>query len=376
MSVYKRPGQTVYSYDFRLNGDRYSGTTGATQKRKAEEFEAEQKKRLTALVEKAGAPLTVGVAFGRFWDEVGQHLTNSETMLVNLNWIEKELGKPRLISTIGPEDVARLIAKRRAEKSKVGKEKKALSAATINRGVIAPLRAVLTRAARKWRISVEPIDWGDFALKEPQERVRELKAEEEVQLFATLRPDYHPIVRFALLTGCRREECVGLRWADIDWGNGQLRVTGKGRKTRTIPVSNGVRALLWPLPRAHAQVFVYQVKRPDLFGDDERSRKGTLQPINAEGLKSIFERAVARAQIENFHFHDLRHTCATRLLRATGNLRVVKDLLGHTDIKTTLRYAHVSTEDLRGAMHAAETATKITTDEQAAGGKALTRNAE
>jgi integrase len=60
--------------------------------------------------------------------------------------------------------------------------------------------------------------------------------------------------------------------------------------------------------------------------------------------------AVKRAKIPDFRFHDLRHTFATRLLRQTGNLKLVSRLLGHTTIDTTARYAHVLDEDLEQAL--------------------------
>lgn len=369
MSVFKRSGQTAYSYDFRVNGARYSGNTGETARRAAEQFEEQEKRKARRQSAKRGGPLTVGAAVSLYWEQVGQHLRNADTMLVNLAWLERELGKTRLLAGVGPGDVARLIAKRRSETSKVGKEPKPLSAATVNRSVIDPLRAVMTRAAKKqWHVPGTPIDWGDFRLKEPQERVRELSAEEEGRLFAVLRPDYHAIVRFALLTGCRREECVDLTWRAIDWQNRQFRVTGKGRKTRTIPLTDGVRDLLRPLPRAHERVFVFASARADF------AERGSLHPMNAEGLKSIFARAVARAGIEDFHFHDLRHTCASRLLRTSRNLRLVKDLLGHEDIQTTLKYAHVTIEDLRNAMQETETATKNPTAVVDEGGKPMIDN--
>lgn len=67
-------------------------------------------------------------------------------------------------------------------------------------------------------------------------------------------------------------------------------------------------------------------------------------------------RAVSKAGVENFHVHDLRHTAATRLLRTTGNLVMSQKLLGHSQITTTTRYAHVTKDDLRQAMEDVENA--------------------
>jgi integrase len=277
----------------------------------------------------------------KYWEEVGQHHVNSDTTLRTLAWLERELGKNKLISEIKGADIAHLVAKRRLPDAKG----KAPSVATVNRSVTQPMRAILTRAADTWDQTVNKIDWSKHMLKEPQERVRELQAGEEDALFEALRTDYHPIARFALLTGCRMQECLDLEWRNIDWRTMQMRVTGKGSKTRTIPISDAVHALLWLLPRADERVLTYISQRAD------NAPRGKRLPIEREGLKSIFERAVDKAEIQDFSFHDLRHTCATRLLRTTGNLRLVKELLGHEDMSTTLKYAHVTKDDLRNAMN-------------------------
>tara|TARA_R110002020_G_scaffold21450_2_gene72843 strand:- start:1306 stop:1728 length:423 start_codon:yes stop_codon:yes gene_type:complete len=86
--------------------------------------------------------------------------------------------------------------------------------------------------------------------------------------------------------------------------------------------------------------------------------RGELKPIMREGLKITHARTCAKAGLVDFRFHDFRHTAATRLLRATGNLRLVQLLLGHGDIKTTMRYAHASGNDLLNAMNATESATE------------------
>uniref|UniRef100_UPI0037511B05 tyrosine-type recombinase/integrase n=1 Tax=Cypionkella sp. TaxID=2811411 RepID=UPI0037511B05 len=64
-------------------------------------------------------------------------------------------------------------------------------------------------------------------------------------------------------------------------------------------------------------------------------------------VMATIKAAMTEAGIEDFRFHDLRHTFASRLLRLTGNLKLVSRLLGHTQIETTMRYAHVLDEDLR-----------------------------
>lgn len=292
--------------------------------------------------------MTVRDATALYYAEVGQHHANSGTTLVNLGWVETQFGRNRMLSAITDADIAKAVAKRRGE---------GLAPASVNRTVTEVIRKVMTRARKTWGVEVRQIDWRSHMLKEPEERVREMQADEEAALFAALRPDYHAIVRFALLSGCRMQECLDLTWRSVDLGNRQMRIKGKGSKTRTVPISNQLHALLVAertrddrIPLPDESVFTYIVKRAD------HGARGSRLPIEYEGLKVTFRRTVVKAKITNLHFHDLRHTCATRLLRKTGNLRLVKDLLGHEDMKTTLKYAHVTTDDLRAAMNATENA--------------------
>jgi integrase len=74
--------------------------------------------------------------------------------------------------------------------------------------------------------------------------------------------------------------------------------------------------------------------------------KGQRYPITKNGLNACWRRIRAAADVANFRFHDFRHDLATKLLRDTGNLKLVQKVLNHTDIKSTARYAHVLDEDI------------------------------
>ncbi|KQO76459.1 hypothetical protein ASF20_14025 [Methylobacterium sp. Leaf88] len=215
---------------------------------------------------------------------------------------------------------------------------------------------LLNRARDAWDEPVAKIAWGTHRLDEPKERTRELTDDEEASLFAALPPDYQVVVDFALMTGCRLAECVGLRWSDIDWGGRQITIRGKGDKTVQIPLSAGVRELLFPLPGIDGEgatrsgpVFTYVCRKAR--GD---RKAGDRLPITYEGLKTQWRRSREASGVTNFRYHDNRHTAATRILRAGGNLKTVQVLLRHEDITTTAKYAHVNDHDVRSAMEAAE----------------------
>jgi hypothetical protein len=96
--------------------------------------------------------------------------------------------------------------------------------------------------------------------------------------------------------------------------------------------------------------------------------RGQRYPVTEAGLKTAMRRAVPKSGVTNFRFHDTRHTAATRVLRKS-NLRVVQTLLGHSDVKTTTKYAHALKEDVRAALEAASTTESPTTMGPAQGPK-------
>jgi integrase len=198
-----------------------------------------------------------------------------------------------------------------------------------------------------WGQEVQKIRWENHLLPEPKERVRELSGDEEAKLIGSVRGDYLPLFQFALWTGMRMSECLRLTWADIDWGNRLIRVHGKGGKVATIPLEPDVRDLLFPLQGRHeTAVFCYRVARTG----NGRVR-GQWLPITKHGLKTRWRRDREASGVKDYRWHDNRHTAATRLLRASGNLRLAQKLLRHSDLTTTAKYAHVTDNDLRQALN-------------------------
>lgn len=354
MPVYKRKGTDVYVYDTWRHGIRFCGTAGRVSKRAAEAFEradiARKQQILARHAEQATAPMTVSVAFDRFWAEVGDHYTGTwrTTTWGALRWLTDRLGGSALIAEIDANKLTELVARRRGE---------GVANATVNRTVTELIRRIWRRAEGQWGQRVQKIAWRKLLLKEAPERVRELSAAEEETLFASLPADYWPLVLFLLTTGLRRREAVNLTWADVNWDERPERrtitVVRKGGARRTLPLTAAMAAILSPLKGHHASaVFTYRAQRARATGKGGKVRtRGTRYPITINGLNTAWQRHGPKAcAIEDFRLHDLRHTTATRLLRLTGNLRLVQHLLGHTTITTTARYAHVVDADLRAAM--------------------------
>jgi hypothetical protein len=212
MSVFKRPGATVYSYDFRLRGRRFSGSTGCETKRDAERWEKAERAGIKSAEIDTDRPLTFAAASSLYWHEVGQHHADAVGTERHLAWLQKQIGPAAMLADVNSALLAKLVARRRGETVRRVRGDKTievhLAPATVNRSVTEMLRKILHRAERVWGSKVARIQWKDHLLAEPQERVREASQAEQDTALAAIPGDYAPALMFALLTGCRRIEIV------------------------------------------------------------------------------------------------------------------------------------------------------------------------
>ena len=146
-----------------------------------------------------------------------------------------------------------------------------------------------------------------------------------------------PIVLLALNTGLRRGELLALRWEDITFSRALLTVRGehaKSGRTRHIPLNAEAIAVLqaWQTEATSDLVF------PGENGETMFS------------LKTAWATIAKRAGLKDFRFHDLRHSFASKLVQAGVDLNTVRELLGHSDFKLTLRYAHLRPDNLSAAV--------------------------
>ena len=344
MSVYRPKGSPFYQYDFQWRSHRFHGSTKQTSKReaeKAERVERARAKKHIAQANTAKASLRLDDVAGRYWNEVGQHHAGADNTWRQIGFVIDFLGKDKLLTEITGNDVAKLVAWRRGHRRK---DSSPISPFTVN-DTTEQLKKLFTRA-KAWgvRFDHEPV-WSDHWLDEPQERVRELRDDEGDRLDAAMRGDLAPFFEFAKASGLRLRECL-LRWSEVDWSTRRIRKPGKGGKLVTVPITAAIREILWPLRDHHPEhVFTYQA---------QRTRDGRVQgqryPLTYSGIKIAWRRLRKRAGVIDFRFHDFRHDFGTKLLRETGNLKLVQRALNHADIKTTTRYAHVLDQEVAAAM--------------------------
>ncbi|EPS0664141.1 integrase [Vibrio parahaemolyticus] len=206
------------------------------------------------------------------------------------------------------------------------------------------LKAALNRAV-EWEF-IESHNLSSVKIaKEDNTRIRYLSESEEAALLSALATreaqlcednDAHqyadfftPLITLAMHTGMRKGEMLTLRWESVSFENRYLTIlseNAKSKKKRTIPMNDTVFNMLsqWRVQNLNEEyVFVHEGKRVSFF-------------------QYPWQNLLKAAGIENFRFHDLRHHFASKLVMAGVDLNVVRELLGHADLKMTLCYAHLA----------------------------------
>lgn len=337
MSVYKPRKSPHWHFDFVFKGQRYHGSTNCGSRREAEAYERRERHK-AANPDNARPPITVDEACGLYQDKV-ESKPSWPTTRYMLKALNAGLGPRRLLSEISQRELQVYFAKRRPNRAN----------ATINRE-IDNARSVWNHAAKS-RFNVgEMPDWGALYLTVPLQPPRELSTtDEEEALFRAIPADAYDVVMFALISGWRRGEVIGLRWADCHLSRGEAATRIKGGDVVVRPLNAALVALIANQPKVGPFVFTYVCRR-----SRQKRRKDQRYPMTVTALRTRWGEARKAAKLAGFRFHDLRHTAATRILRATQNLAATAKVLRHKNLKTTMRYAHVLDDDVRNAISAGQ----------------------
>lgn len=172
--------------------------------------------------------------------------------------------------------------------------------------------------------------------KENNARDRVLTREEYAALLAECQDYLKLMVRLAYTLGMRRGEILGLRWDQVDLKKGVIRLAGADTKTNTareVPLDDRFVADLAAYPRVLRSPYVF-----------------TMQGRSIASVKTAFNSACARAGIEGFRFHDLRHCAVTNLRKAGVPTSTIMSISGHKTDAMLRRYDRVDTEDRKAAL--------------------------
>lgn len=212
------------------------------------------------------------------------------------------------------------------------------------------LKGVINKARKDKLIPFDPFE----DIKKPRPDLVQdnfwIKVEINQFLMANKHDQLLPFFFVAIHTGLRLAELCGLRWDRIDFVNNQISVTrtrdkfGSKETTKTkikrfVPMTNEVRILLISLFKANHR------NNPYIFLESDGTE------VKYAHIYRRFHKAQDKAGITNkIRFHDLRHSFASNYMMNGGNVFDLQKLLGHTDIKMTMRYAHFTPDHLQGSI--------------------------
>lgn len=338
--LYKR-GETYWAYfsvvDETRTRHRFRETTGTSELRKAEKYciqrvaSIQQQGILKATGELPS--VTIDVAFGDFYLKHGQYFARPDETFRKLEKIKSNLAV-EYIHQIDNNELSDYIQRRKSE----------VSNGTINRELVI-LSSILTKC-RLWKYKTSDAKPVKFKLKEKAENIKYLDDWETAQaIIDKAKPHLKPIIYTALYTGLRRGNILALKWSELDFKNNLINVrvkdrTKDGGKNLTIPMIDKLKYILLNQPRINEYVFNYQGKPMSdikhswhsIFYDSEGNLRDPALPYT--------------------NFHTLRHTAATWILKKTNNLKITQEILGHANITTTMKYAHVMADEKRRALDA------------------------
>jgi integrase len=274
---------------------------------------------------------TLAEAIDRYLESVlPKKSANATNTIRHLNWWKKQLGGFAL-SAIRPH----MISEKRDELSMgIVRGNQVRNPATVVR-YLSHLSHLFTIACKEWEWVLEnPVKWVTKPSVSPG-RIRYLEKEEIKKLLECTKQskskELYAVVVIALGTGMRLSEIMNLRWNQVDITNEIIKLpTSKNGDPRFIPM----KGLVLDVVKAKGEK--PGIKAGEFLFPAPSNPK---QPVD---IHSAWETAIKKSGIQDFRFHDLRHTTASHLAMSGKGLHDIASLLGHKDLQVTRRYAHLS----------------------------------
>jgi len=336
MGLYRRKDSPFWWVSIKVGQRRILESTRTTNRKRAELIYA---RRLTELEERMwtkdyeqGRVRTLKELTEKYRSEYLHRLKRPDRSEIIIRHLLAYFGEETTLEAVG-DKIGGYEAYRRSKYPKI-------APATIVKE-LGVLRRLFNIAIKRWRwVRDNPVDRVELP-RVNNERVRYLKDEELSLLEKTLPAWLRPIVTLARHTGLRRGNLLGLMWLHINFQT----------LTILVPETKNGRPIGIPLTETALKVLeerraAVPASSPYVFCDD----KG--RPLNPKTVGKVFERVCKKAGISHMRFHDLRHDFASCLIQSGIDLNLVRELLGHRDIRMTLRYAHLAPENLRSAIGA------------------------
>ena len=271
-------------------------------------------------------------AFAMFFENQARFYNSADDTFRKLNILLQYFNKT--LSQITDDDVIRFIK---------DYQNKGRTNGTINRYLF--VISAVCHYIEDRGYNIPKIKFSRYKLKEKAENIKYLPDWQTAQKIIDAAPTHiKPIIYTALYTGMRLGNILNLKWENVDFINKTINLTVKDRtkdggKNLSVPMIDKLADVLIALPKCSEYVFTFKGKR---IGKIETAWHNTFYKPHTKQLKN--------PDIKYFNFHTLRHTAGTWILKQTGNLKITQQILGHSDIKTTIKYAHVLDEQKRAAL--------------------------
>lgn len=312
MPVYRRPGSPFWWYSFTVAGRRFRGSTGRETKREAQEVERDEQHRIEKAQGK-GHDWTLLAVLNAYWAEHAKFKRSAKMIENQIAEIQEGLGGATIASKLTAGALMDYRARRRGQ---------GCQAQTVNRD-FAYLRAALEHC-RQHGVQMPAIDWKKLKADEPPGRIRFLSRDEYDALMAVAHKDLRPIILCAVTTGLRSGDIQRLDWRQIKLEERIIQIKRtKANKALQVRIAPALMASLSTTP--------------------VEKRRGRV--FDLTGFRRRWEKALKDAKIEDFRFHDLRHTFASWARQAGADIADICEALGHASISMTMRYAHIKPDE-------------------------------
>lgn len=340
MSVLKRGNSKYWYIQFQFNGKTHIRSSRTTDKRAAEQMEREMRRQLHAqsfLGQRER--ITIRDALKHFC-ESKKGTANHASLKTHEKILNRLLKTNRYVDELTSEDLERF----RRDRTREG-----VGPQTIKHNVNTIRGA--WKYARRMGYQVAQIEFPEVKL--PKYRLRYLSSDEEKRLLGELNPrregtglkpwadrspmmkkqqqDAYDLVVLLLDTGARYSEVANLEWTQIDLTDRTIRLwRPKVQNESVLYMTDRAYRVLARRKKDYGGVHVFT------------NTKGEQRGYASQGIRKAYR----RAGLHDCTIHTLRHTHATRLIQNGMNIYEVKEILGHADIKTTMRYAHLERRDV------------------------------
>lgn len=328
MAIYKRGAKGVWYMNIVVNGVRVAKSTGKLTKKEAKQVEALERQRI--LDEANATPQQR--ASKMLLSEVVQELYDVRWKY-NKDYVNSLARGVRVVEIVGDMPVGE-VNQETVRKLILHLQGRGNKPATVNR----------TLEVLKTMLKYKKMEWDYIKLaKVPKGRIRVISVEEEQQVVKIFKetnhqsrrhfyPELADLVICLVDTGCRLGEILKLKYEDISFENNLISIwINKGGRPRSIPMTMRVRAIM-----------------------EARQARNGIKPFELTNDMCVtawqwVRKSMGYENDKEFVLHALRHTCASRLLAKGCDIVTIKEWLGHADIQTTMRYAHMAPNKLAHA---------------------------